>query len=206
MARPKRQDERRDGIRAATRRAIASRGYGAVRIKDIASEAGLSSQSILYYYPDVGELLVETIAHAVNRFVEQRREAVGTLEDPVLQLAATISAGFPRAPEDDTTIIFESAGAFRRDVALRAMVRSLNAQQVEMYRSILDVGASRGVFRLSGDSVSIATNLVALEDAYSLYILEGGPPTVEEAIRLVAGYASLATGADIPVHVGGDPA
>ncbi|MDI9598101.1 MAG: TetR/AcrR family transcriptional regulator [Acidobacteriota bacterium] len=202
MARPKRQDERRNGIRAAARRAIAARGYGAVRIKDIASEAGLSSQSILYYYPDVGELLVETIAHAVTRFVEQRREAADRLDDPVLQLAATIGAGFPRTPEDDTTIIFESAGAFRHDAALRAMVRSLNAQQVEMYRRILDVGASRGAFRLSDDSLGIATNLVALEDAYSLYILEGGPPSVEEAVRLVAAYASLATGVEIPVDVG----
>ena len=178
-----------------------------MRIKDIAHEAGLSSQSILYYYPDVSELLEEAIAHAVSRFVEERRRSADSIDDPVVKLAATIAAGFPRTPEDDTMIIFECAGAFRHNPALRAMVRSLGTRQVEMYCRILDAGAAEGVFHLKGDSRGIATNLVAMEDAYSLYILEGGPPSVEEAVRLVTSYASLATGVELPTVLGPiDPA
>lgn len=46
-----------------------------------------------------------------------------------------------------------------------------------------------------------------MEDAYSLYILEGGPPSVEEAVRLVTSYASLATGVELPTVLGPiDPA
>lgn len=197
MARPKKQAERRHGLRRAASRAIATRGYTEVRIKDVAAEAGLSSQAVLYYYPDVNALLMEAISHAVTRYVESRRKAVDALDESVAQLAATIRAGFSDDPEDDTAVIFQCVGAVRHDAVVRAMLQSLTEQQVELYRRVLEVGASRGDFRLAGDSRTIATNIVALEDAYGLYIVEGSPLTVVEAVERVAAYASLATGAQI---------
>ena len=53
---------------------------------------------------------------------------------------------------------------------------ALTGQQVELYRRILETGESAGTFQLTGDRRTIATNIVALEDAYGLYIVEGGPP------------------------------
>jgi AcrR family transcriptional regulator len=205
MARPKRQAERRHVLVRAARRAIAARGYSGVRIKDVADAAGLSPQTVLYYYPDVDELLVEAIRHAVKRYVERRRDTVDALDDPVAQLAATIRAGLPTDPEDDVSIIYQCVGALHDNTALRAMVMALTAQQVDLYLRILEVGAARGVFRLAGDSRSIAANLVALEDAYGLYMVEGYGLTDEDAITQVMAFAALATGVDLREQEGSDP-
>ena len=196
VARPRRQSERRQGIIEAASRVIADRGYAGARVKDIASEAGLSPQSVLYYYPEVEQLLAEAVRHAVTRYVARRRETVDSLDEPVAQLRAMIRAGFPSPPED-VAIIYQSTGAIRNDPGLRGLVESLTAHQVELYRRVLDVGASCGVFRLAVPSGVIAANLVALEDAYGLYMLEGSRLTVDEAVANVSAFASLAVGVDL---------
>ena len=197
MARPKRQQERRESILNATGRAIAQRGYGAVRVKDVAEEADLTPASVLYYYPDVAQLLVEAIHYATRRYVEGRREVAEALDDPADRLAATIRAGFPTDPYDVSVLFFQSVGAIRDNLGLRAMAESLITQQVELYQRILEVGESRGVFILVGDSRTLARNLVALEDAYCVYFIEGIVPTVDEAIRMVTAYAEAVTGASL---------
>ena len=128
--------------------AIAERGYLGVRIKDVGDAAGLSPQAVLYYYPDLDELLTEAIHHAVMRYVEWRRQRVDALDDPLAQLATTIRAGFPTDPEDDVSLIYQCVGALHDNTALRAMVMSLTSHQVDLYVRILEVGASRGVFHL----------------------------------------------------------
>jgi AcrR family transcriptional regulator len=194
MARPKRQQDRRRELVRAASVAIAERGYLGVRIKDVGDAAGLSPQAVLYYYPDLDELLTEAIHHAVRRYVEWRRQGVDVLDDPVAQLATTICAGFPTDPEDDVSLIYQCVGALHDNTALRAMVMSLTSHQVDLYVRILEVGASRGVFHLAGESRVIAENLVALEDAYGLYMTEGYGLPAETAISRVMGYAALATG------------
>lgn len=55
---------------------------------------------------------------------------------------------------------------------------------------------SRGEFELADTSESIARNLIALEDAYGLYII-GGAPIVDEAVRQILSFASMATRCDL---------
>jgi AcrR family transcriptional regulator len=197
MVRSTRQRERRQGILGAAGRAIARRGYHGVRVKDVAHEAGISSQSVLYYYPDVEELLVEAIQYGAKRYVDSRRETADALSDPAEQLLATIRAGFPTSPYHLSALLFQSVSAFRDNVGLRAMLESVMAQQIELYRRILEVGESRGVFKLADDSRILARNLLALEDAYSVYFVEGIVPAVAEAIGQVTAYAELATGVSL---------
>lgn len=166
-------------------------------MKDIAHEAGLSSQSVLYYYPDIDDLIQEAIAHSVERFRDRRREVADALDDPRDRLLATIRAGFPAGPDDeDLRVLYESAAYFGRNEAMGALIRALTASQVELYRRILEVGEAAGAFRLADGSEAIARNLVALEDAYGLYIISGSP-IQEEAIQLVTSFASLATRCDL---------
>lgn len=164
-----------------------------MRVKDIAREAGLSSQSVLYYYPEIDELIEEAIRHAIERFAERRVALADSISDPRDQLVATIRAGFPTGPEDsDLRVLYESSAYFGKNPAMGALIRALTASQVELYRRILDVGHAVGSFELADESRAIARNLVALEDAYGLYII-GGAPIHEEAIDLVLRFASLAT-------------
>ncbi len=194
MGRPRRQDTRRTQIVEAAVKAIVARGYERVRIKDIAAEAGVSSQTVLYYFPDVEALLLETLSRLIHRFVEMRRDTADAVGDPVSQLAATIWAGLPAGPDDEIAVIYVSLGSIRRNPALRALSRALTEQQVELYRRILEAGSARGAFELRESSLVIAENLVALEDAYGLYIIEGDPITPEHAISRIATYAAAAVG------------
>lgn len=170
-----------------------TRGADGVRVKDIALQAGLSSQSVLYYYPEIDGLIEEAIRHSVERFAQRRASIAEAIADPKQQLVTTIRAGFPTGPEDeDLRVLYESSAYFGKNPAMGALIRALTAGQVELYRRILEVGQALGAFRLADDSYAVARNLVALEDAYGLYII-GGAEMQEEAIDLVTRYASLAT-------------
>ena len=192
MARRKDQAARRGQLQQAARRAIAARGVDGLRVKDVAAEAGLSPQSVLYYYPDFDALVEEALQHTLERFAERRSDAVDP--DPRRALVATIAAGLPSGPDDeDLRVLYSAAGYFRDNPALGALIRSLTARQVEMYRRLLELGEARGQFRLADSSEAIARNLVALEDAYGLYII-GGAPIAEDALRFILSFAAMATG------------
>lgn len=194
MARRKNQTARRGQLKQAARRAIAERGIEGVRIKDVAEHAGLSSQAVLYYYPELDTLIEEAIQHVVERFAERRQETVDAIDDPRAALIALIRAGLPSGPDDeDLRITYDAAGYFRDNVALGALIRSMTARQVEVYRRVLDLGAAQGVFTLADTSQAIARNLVALEDAYGLYMISGGE-IAEEALRMIVSFAEMATG------------
>lgn len=164
-----------------------------MRIKDVAAEAGLSSQSVLYYYPDLDELIEEALQHTVERFAKRRADAAEASHDPRAALIAIISAGLPTGPDDeDLRILYEAAGYFRDNPTLGALIRSVTARQVEVYRRVLELGEAHGVFDLADTSERIARNLVALEDAYGLYMI-GGAPIRDEAVGQILSFASIAT-------------
>ena len=194
MARRKNQTERRGQLNLAARRVIAERGVEGTRVKDVAEQAGLSPQSVLYYYPHLGDLVEEALRHGVQRFAERRFDEAGRTDDPRRALVQTIRAGLPEGPDDeDLRILYEAAGYFRDHPTHGDLIRSMTARQVEVYRRILELGEARGVFRLAADAHAIARNLVALEDAYGLYIISGAP-MVDEALRLILSFATIATG------------
>lgn len=194
MPRPKNQAARRGQLKQAAKRAIAARGIEGVRIKDVAIEAGLSPQSVLYYYPELDTLIEEAIQHVVERFAERRRETADGIADPRAALVAMIKAGLPSGPDDeDLRITYDAAGYFRDNPTLGALIRSMTARQVEVYRRVLELGQAQGAFRLADSSQCIARNLVALEDAYGLYMISGGE-IAEEAFRMLLSFASMATG------------
>ena len=194
MPRPKNQAARRGQLKQAAKRAIAARGIEGVRIKDVAIEAGLSPQSVLYYYPELDTLIEEAIQHVVERFAERRRETADGIADPRAALVAMIKAGLPSGPDDeDLRITYDAAGYFRDNPTLGALIRSMTGRQVEVYRRVLELGQAQGAFRLADSSQAIARNLVALEDAYGLYMISGGE-IAEEAFRMLLSFASMATG------------
>lgn len=194
MARRKNQTERRGQLKQAARRVIAERGVEATRVKDVAAEAGLSPQSVLYYYPNLGDLIEEALRHGVQRFAERRFDEADRMDDPRQALVRTIRAGLPEGPDDvDMRILYEAAGYFRDHPTHGDLIRSMTARQVEVYRRILELGEARGVFRLATGAHAIARNLVALEDAYGLYIISGAP-MAEEALELILSFATIATG------------
>lgn len=197
MARPKRRVERRRDLIAAAQRAMIEHGAGQVRLNQVAEAAGLTSGAVLYHYPDIQVLLAEAHRAGMERFYEQRFRAIEHVDDPVEKLLITIRSGLPTGPEDaDVRLLCELGGAAARDQTLGMLLTTLYDRQVFMYQVILEAGAARGAFSLATDALTIARNMVALEDAYG-YRIVAGHPTIDHhtAVELLLAYARGATGA-----------
>lgn len=156
----------------------------------------MSPASVLYYYPDLEQLVTEAFQHAMERFYDRRHATAESIDDPRERLVATIQAGFPTGRDDDEVLmLYLGVPVIRRNPVVASLVRTLTERQVYLYQAILEVGRAHGDFDLADNSLTIAKNLVALEDAYGLYVINGamGDNFLEEAKRLTLAYARMAT-------------
>lgn len=194
MTRKGRADRRLDLI-AAAHRAIIRHGTDGVHLNHVAEEAGLTSGAVLYHYPRLSELLVDAHHAGMERFYEQRLKRIKGTRDPAEKLVVTIRSGLPHGPDDpDVRLLNELGGAAPRNRMYALLLTTLYDRQVSLYQSILDTGAALETFTLSGDSLLIARNLVALEDAYG-YRITARHPMIgpQEAAELILDYARTAT-------------
>ncbi|MBF4571246.1 TetR family transcriptional regulator [Herbiconiux sp. VKM Ac-1786] len=197
MARPKRQEQRRSEIVAAAQRTIAQHGPDGARLNRVAEEAGLTSGAVLYYYPDIDELVMEANRAGMERFYEERVRMLESLDDdPVLRLLALIDSGLPSDSTDpEVRLLCELGGSAGRNPVMATLLTALYDRQVGMYQIVLEQGAARGIFALTAPSLAIARNLVALEDAYG-YRMVARHPTIDHvgARALIVEYARQSTG------------
>ncbi|WP_433253428.1 TetR/AcrR family transcriptional regulator [Streptosporangium sp. CA-135522] len=194
MTRKRRADRRLDLI-AAAHRAIIRYGTAGVHLNHVAEEAGLTSGAVLYHYPDLSELLVDAHHAGMERFYEQRLKRISGMRDPAEKLVVTVRSGLPHGPDDpDVRLLNELGGAAARNRMYALLLTTLYDRQVSMYQSVLETGAALGAFTLSSDSLVIARNLVALEDAYG-YRITARHPVIgpDEAAELILSYARTAT-------------
>lgn len=199
MARPSKARERRAALVGAAYRAVAERGVLDLRLRDVADQAGMSSASVLYYFPTLTDLLRAVHTDAVDRFCADREESVRSEPDPRRRLLAMIRSGLPSGPDDELCVLLYELGAIaRRDATYAAGYVRLYERQVAIYAGILEAGAATGAFRLTRSAREIARNLVVLEDGYGLHLTMAMPTmSVEEAGRLLVGYAADATRCDL---------
>ncbi len=191
--------ERKADLISAAQRALAEHG-SAVRLNQVAEEAGVSSSAILYHYSGIEELLVEANRAGMERFYNDRLNVIAAIADPTERLVHTISLGVPRTPEDEEVrLLCSLGGEAARNTIYAVLLTSLYDRQVGMYQSILELGVSQGEFHLAQDPLIIARNLVALEDAYGYRIIAKHPTLdYHAAVELILDYARLATGHTLP--------
>ena len=185
----------------AAQRAMAEHGTS-VRLNQIASEAGVTAGAVLYHYPNMQELLFEANQSGMARFHDHRLEALVGISDPADRLIQTIRTGVPEGPEDpDVRLLCALGGEAARNNLYALLLTSLFDRQVSMYQGILEMGVASCDFELRQDSLTIARNLVALEDAYG-YRMMAKHPTLgyESAVELIVEYARLATGHPLPLE------
>ncbi|MET7513190.1 TetR family transcriptional regulator [Streptomyces sp. NPDC005480] len=194
--RPKNQTARREALVDAAGRAIAERGLEGLRIKDIAAEAGMSAGSVLYYYPEMGELVLEVHRGAVERYLAARQGAVDGATGAAARLRALAGSGLPGGSGDAVHgLLFELHRRADRSPGHATLMASLFAREVALYATVLEVGAAVGEFTLTEPVADLARNLVALEDGYGLHIVSRNAElTPDVARRLLLGYARTVTG------------
>lgn len=193
-ARGEKRSERRSDLLEAAQRAMAEYGAG-VRLNQVAEEAGLTSGAILYHYPDLQDLLIDANRAGMERFYDERMKALDGVDDPAARLVITIRSGLPVDDDDEEVrLLCALGGEAARNTVYAVLLTALFDRQVAMYQSILEMGRAQGVFALASDSLKIARNLVALEDAYGYRIMAGHPTLDHEATaELILAYARLAT-------------
>ncbi|MFD9125971.1 TetR/AcrR family transcriptional regulator [Kitasatospora sp. NPDC059571] len=196
MARPRNQSARREALIEAAGRAISERGLAGLRIKDIAAEAGVSAGSVLYYYPELDDLVFEVHRDAVERYAHGRSTATDGIADPAERLRTAVESGLPAGPDDPThRLLYELHSLADRSSAHAALMGSLFAREVALYTMILELGRATGDFTLTEAVGDTARNLVALEDGYGLHI-DSRNTAVDRAtaLRLILGHARAVTG------------
>ncbi|MGW6139347.1 TetR/AcrR family transcriptional regulator [Streptomyces sp. NPDC055144] len=196
MGRPKNQTARRKALVDAAGRAITERGLEGLRIKDIAAEAGMSAGSVLYYYPEMDELVLEVHRGAVERYLAARHDGTDKVADPVERLRGLIGGGLPTGADDPQhSLLYELHRRADRSAGHAALMASLFAREIALYTTVLEVGAAAGAFAATETPADLARNLVALEDGYGLHIVSRNTQlTPDEARRLILGYARTVTG------------
>lgn len=199
MSRTKNQTARREQLTAAAQRAIAEHGTAAVRVEHVALEAGVSPNTVRYYFKDVEELLREAHRKAIERFYTERLKQAYAIEDPVERLAATIESGIASGQDDDETrLLCEGSRLAGESDLFSVLMATLHKQQELLYVNILELGAAVGAFQLKDTPQRIAQTLVALEDMVGIRMVQKDPEYDHaEGWRLVVAYARLATGVDL---------
>ncbi|MDI3419446.1 TetR/AcrR family transcriptional regulator [Streptomyces luteolus] len=197
VGRPRNQTARRQALVSAAGQAITERGLEGLRIKDIADAAGVSQGSVLYYYPELDDLVLEVHRGAVEGFVESRQRAYDeAAADPAVRLRALVDSGLPASPEDSLHgLLYQLHRRAGRSPGHAELMTSLFAREVGLYSTALEVGAATGVFTLAASAQDLAHGLVALEDGYGLHIVSRNAAVRPERAReLVLAHARAVTG------------
>jgi len=176
VARPKNQEKRRRALIEAAERAIATRGLGALRLRDIAEEAGITGPAVSYYYPNLDDLLVDVYTRAIQKNMERGPAAIAELDDPWDQLIALLDVNLAQGPGDiDAIIMYQFSGEPRFTRSYGALSSALRTSEIGLYWSVIDTGVALGRFKPDLDSSALARAIVALADAYGLQIVVGEP-------------------------------
>ncbi|WP_225804608.1 TetR/AcrR family transcriptional regulator [Streptomyces sp. NK15101] len=198
VGRPRDQTARREALVSAAGRAIAERGLEALRIKDIAEAAGVSQGSVLYYYPELDDLVLEVHRGAVEGYLASRQQAYdeAPADDPAARLRALLDSGLPSLPDDPVHgLLYELHRRAGRSPGHAELMASLFAREVALYTTALAVGAAAGGFTLAASAPDLAHGLVALEDGYGLHIVSRNAALRPDRAReLLLAHARTVTG------------
>jgi AcrR family transcriptional regulator len=197
--RRKDQARRRAQLVDAARRLLLEHGALGLRVKDIAARAGISSSAVLYYYPDLDDLLLEVTREAMSRYAERRAEAIRGIANPARQLRVAIALGVPTGPDDeDSRLLYELDAMTGASKLFATLSAAFFDRQTMLYERVLERGVESGAFELRSDAVTVARGLVALEDGLGLQVVLGHPAIdAEGGEAVLVAWASAATGIDL---------
>jgi TetR/AcrR family fatty acid metabolism transcriptional regulator len=92
------EDQRKEQLVRATYEEVAEKGYSAVTLQDIATRAGVSKGSTLYYFPSKEDLFLAALEWMIEQMHERQQRAVDSATEPVAQLRAAIGTIFDAGP------------------------------------------------------------------------------------------------------------
>lgn len=170
--RPREPWKKEQIIRAAVP-VLHGRNLGSASVKDIAEAAGVSPATIHYHFDGLDGVFRAVIERAFDQWYHHRLEAIDGLPAIPDKLRTLIDLGVPDRISDELTMMYDGIAALRGRPDFTPVVTSFTERQVALYRSVIDAGIHAAVFTPAEPAGVIARNLLAMEDAYVLYIVLG---------------------------------
>ena len=125
---------------------FARKGYGAVGIREIALDAGISTAALYHYMRTKEDLLVELMTDRLHRITAAVRAALEDLPEPERQLVAAVRVhiiSHGRFPEG---VVDEEVRSLSPQA--RPGIIALRDEYEELWDRVLEAGVESGVFEL----------------------------------------------------------
>ncbi|MFC7330513.1 TetR/AcrR family transcriptional regulator [Marinactinospora rubrisoli] len=203
-------DERRREIAEAVWRIAAARGLEAVRMREVAAEAGVSIGRVQHYFESKDDLVAFAATRLRNRIEERIRRHVAEVPEPrspLLVLRALLTALLP-LDEDGRETALVGLAVFHRalgDRELARLYRRGRARLVAEVMSHLAAAAAAGEIPERIDPYLETYALLAATDGIATDLLHAHYPP-ETALALLDRQIDGLRGAPPPVHKPGVPA
>jgi AcrR family transcriptional regulator len=174
--------ERQEALVQAAYGLLAERGFEGLRTRDVAGKVGVNIATLHYYYPTKEKLIRGVVGYAMGRF----RSTLQPAGSPGEQLRAHF-AGIRRLARNEPelfVVMGELAMRGRRDRAIAAIVRDVDATWQKMLTVLLRYAAKEGAIASAAKADDLAALIVAT--LKGLFILPGDgrdPKEVDRQLR-----------------------
>jgi AcrR family transcriptional regulator len=162
---------RKRAILDATLRLVAAQGTGAVRLRDVARESGVSVGSLQYYFDSRDQLIREAFEQHARDVVALVTLAGDVSAAPGARLAAVIDAAMLRRDlRESAALWIEFVAAGLHDDQLRALLAGAYEAWRRLLAAVVRAGTESGEFRPLLPPETVVACLVALIDGFELAV------------------------------------
>jgi AcrR family transcriptional regulator len=186
MARVSLEAIRREQLLDAAIGLVATKGYDATTVRDIAAAADVATGSISYWFASRDDLLRAALVEAARRFTHRLDSAVVAAASPREELLAHAAAATPRTAEETAAQVvwIEFWHQAQRDPELRVLLERLYDSWRARLAATVRRGIATGAFR-AVDADDWARRFVALADGLALHVLlHPGSMTADDMERI----------------------
>jgi AcrR family transcriptional regulator len=194
-ARPHRRldDVRRPQILATTVELIGERGLWNVRLSDVATRAGISATSVVYYFGSKDQLFAQAIADADDSFYAPLLAQL----DELPTAAQRIAHLFVASSHSDWPLWMDLWVYSRRHPETAAEQRRFHERWRATIADVVRHGCRTGEWEVADPAV-VALRLSALTDGLAVHMVLGDADhTPERYVQMSLAAASLELGVDL---------
>jgi AcrR family transcriptional regulator len=176
MPRPSVEAERRQQILSAACAVIASAGIPALRLSDVAKEAGVSSGTVHYYFETKREVISAAFEYNLTDSLARRQELLASGKDSLAILHDLVESYLPN---DELSVrawkvwlALWAEGS--REPVLQEINDRLYGQWRDVVAGVIGAAQSEGLAR-PGDSAVQANMLIGMLDGLAVQVVLGSP-------------------------------
>lgn len=184
MPRPSVEAERRPQILAAACAVIASAGIPALRLSDVAREAGVSSGTVHYYFETKREVIAAAFEFNLADSLARRQELLASGKDSLEILHDLVESYLPN---DESSVrawkvwlALWAEGS--RDPVLQEINDRLYGQWRDVVAGVIEAAQREGLAR-PGDPAAQANMLIGMLDGLAVQVVLDSPSMSLEAMR-----------------------